>query len=427
MTRTGFQNGNIGISQSNVTTLKLNWTFQSGAPFQSSPIVYNGTVYGVDYNGQLTALNAQTGQVVWQRQLGHFVTQTPAIYDGILFVGAHDTQSPLYALDPATGNILWQTTVPGGLKGSPVVVNGVLYEGIALGDVGFCRPGGIYSFDEHSGSADLTWLVESSTQPDGGSVWGPISWDGASLYYGTGNTCTTAVSTANAVVAANPATLTPSWAHQTANALSDDDVGGGVLVSDGIGYVNGKNGHFYAYRLNDGTLLWSTLLNGWDGLGSITVPSITESTIITSAGGGSFSDNQGDVDGGSLIGMDMAGNKLWSISTDQEIRGSLAVTKDLAFAALDNAIDAINPRSGAILWSYAAAGEFSASPALAENSLFVADMSGMLYAFTTPQYLSHSSVALKSRENVHPAQKGRVPVKYRSERPRFCAVSSSLR
>lgn len=284
MQRTGYQPSSPYTTQ-NASTLKLNWGFNDGARFVASPIVYQGTVYVVDDQGQLTAWDASSGSIIWQRQVGIYTEQTPAIYDGMLFIGNYNIPSLLYALDPKTGATLWQTTVPGGLKGSPVVVNGTLYEGVGLGDPGFCSPGGIYAFSENSGTVvPGVWLTNPASTAGGGGIWSPLSYDGQRIYFGTGNVCNGSPTSANAIVALNPATNATSWSNQTANPQTDDDVGTGVAMSGSIGIAAGKNGTLYNFDLASGRVNWTASTGSPDGFGPVTIPTIGHSTILVSAG-----------------------------------------------------------------------------------------------------------------------------------------------
>lgn len=415
MARSGMQALPTGITTSNVGTLKLNWSFADGVGFFGSPIVYDGMVYVVDHNGQMTALDESSGAIVWQQQLGLWIEQTPAIYDGILFVGNHDIPSNLYALDPQTGQILWKDIVPGGLKGSPVAVNGTLYEGLALGDPGFCSPGGVYTFNEQTGAAGPSWFTEPGGEADGGSVWSPITYDGANLYFGTGNTCNNTPTTANAIASINPTSLQLNWTDQTTNPLLDDDVGSGVFINQGVGYSIGKNGSLYAVKLSSGQILWSALLGTPDGFGGVTIPTMVGSTLVVSAGYSSAAEDAAKLDGFSLTG------KLeWSIPTTDEVRGAIS-NGTVLFTELANSVAAVNPATGTVLWSYSTQGEFSGTPALTGGGLFAADLSGTLYAFALPSQLSQSTAAQRSRSALPAARLGFT--RYTFKRPAFCVKS----
>jgi polyvinyl alcohol dehydrogenase (cytochrome) len=96
--------------------------------FSSSPLLttVNGhkQVFGIQKNGQLSALDALTGKKLWQQSVG---TRT-AINWGPSFDGQHlysgdasyDRNGQLYALNPLSGHIDWQVPMPGCIPGPAV-------------------------------------------------------------------------------------------------------------------------------------------------------------------------------------------------------------------------------------------------------------------------------------------------------------------
>jgi outer membrane protein assembly factor BamB len=95
------------------------WTFESGRDrdyaFDSSPAVANGLVYAASDDGNLYALNASTGALVWDYPSG--AGATPAVANGVVYVDG------VYALNATTGALLW--TSPFG--SFPAVADGVVY------------------------------------------------------------------------------------------------------------------------------------------------------------------------------------------------------------------------------------------------------------------------------------------------------------
>src|SRR5262245_16117723 len=57
------------------------------------------------------------GAIAWTFQTGGPVRSSPVVADGSLFVGSHDGH--LYALDPASGRLRWRTALDAPVIGSP--------------------------------------------------------------------------------------------------------------------------------------------------------------------------------------------------------------------------------------------------------------------------------------------------------------------
>ena len=77
--------------------------------------VADGTVFVATGFGELTALNAATGDEIWSQDLDAPVTSAPTIQGDIVYVVARN--SAAWALDVLTGRIQWQ------LSGAPSIAN----------------------------------------------------------------------------------------------------------------------------------------------------------------------------------------------------------------------------------------------------------------------------------------------------------------
>lgn len=72
----------------------------------SSPVVKDGVVYAVAYNGNLAALDLRSGQIIWKRDIGsvqNFIVDTSIIY-------LTDQTGRVLAIDSNNGTTLWQQT-----------------------------------------------------------------------------------------------------------------------------------------------------------------------------------------------------------------------------------------------------------------------------------------------------------------------------
>src|SRR5262245_4715910 len=112
------------------TTGATLWTFETNSDeVDSSPAVANGIVYFGSDDGNIYALNAATGMLVWRVCTDGAVVGSPNVVNGVVYVGSADQK--VYALDAATGVTQWTTTTGGPLLSSPAVSSGVVYIGSA--------------------------------------------------------------------------------------------------------------------------------------------------------------------------------------------------------------------------------------------------------------------------------------------------------
>ena len=161
--------------------------------FSSSPLLatVNGQrqVFGIQKNGQLSALDAFTGKLLWQQSVG---TRTAinwgASFDGRrLFSGdaSYARNGQIYALDPMSGHIDWQQPMPGCAPG-PAVPADKCWSGnmsavsstpglVWLG----AMDGQAYAFDAATGQ--VRWHYNSARPPDMFRNVNGVSGHGGSL------------------------------------------------------------------------------------------------------------------------------------------------------------------------------------------------------------------------------------------------------
>jgi len=136
----------------------LLWQYTTGAPVTSSPAVVDGIVYIGSRDRNLYALDAATGALLWKydtMERNDIVSSSPAVSNGVVYIGGLKTK--IHAIDALNGDFLWnyklpiRTTVRSGLSSSAAVANGVVY----IGNM----DGSLYAFEEESG--DLLWKYAS--------------------------------------------------------------------------------------------------------------------------------------------------------------------------------------------------------------------------------------------------------------------------
>ena len=139
--------------------------------FTSSPAVFNGRVYFGSGDGNIYALDAHSGVLVWKFATNDVVHASPAIANNTVYIGSWD--SYFYALDAETGQEKWRYKAGEdpvahnqvGFQSSAAVVDGTVYVG--------CRDGHVYAFDAATGrkkwdySTSQSWVNTSPAVHDG--------------------------------------------------------------------------------------------------------------------------------------------------------------------------------------------------------------------------------------------------------------------
>lgn len=73
----------------------------------ATPIVQNGTIYAIAYNGQLVAMELRTGRIIWKRDYASF--RAMSLVDGVIYVV--DSTGKLYAVESTSGTEVWSQPV----------------------------------------------------------------------------------------------------------------------------------------------------------------------------------------------------------------------------------------------------------------------------------------------------------------------------
>ncbi|KAI3700812.1 hypothetical protein L2E82_45450 [Cichorium intybus] len=116
--------GETKISPQTVANLQLKWKFVAGNDITATPAIYDDTIYFPSWNGNIYALNASNGSVIWQHDLGQLTglnstgiipgvnrlvsRATPTVADDLLIVGIY---GPAYivGLNRSNGELVWST------------------------------------------------------------------------------------------------------------------------------------------------------------------------------------------------------------------------------------------------------------------------------------------------------------------------------
>ncbi len=113
---------------------------------------------GPPVGGTVYALNASTGALLWSNGIGNYgvLQSSPAVANGVVYVGTTDTGAGVAAMDASTGALLWSYSPYGVFQSSPAVANGVVYVGsgglVAPTYPGSIAAGNIYALNASTGA-----------------------------------------------------------------------------------------------------------------------------------------------------------------------------------------------------------------------------------------------------------------------------------
>ena len=168
------------INTDNVGDLRPAWIFQTEIveSLETSPIVVEGVMYVTTSFNHVYALNAETGEQIWhyKHKMGPITTyccgpnnRGVAVYGDRVYMGTLDAR--LVALDAKTGKLIWNVEVGDPELGysetmAPTAVNGKILIGTNGGEYGI--RGFVKAYDWKTG--DLLWHFHTTPENSVG-VW----------------------------------------------------------------------------------------------------------------------------------------------------------------------------------------------------------------------------------------------------------------
>jgi alcohol dehydrogenase (cytochrome c) len=203
------------IDRNSVGRLGLAWSFALGTGSNAiAPLVHDGVLF-VNSNGTVRALDATNGDVLWTFARPVTTTRVPinnprnlTLFGDALYVPTLD--SHVIALDARSGKVLWDHEIGKPedqlqLTAAPIAVRGKIVQGVA-GCQGGEYAGGCYIVALDAASGKELWRFNTIARPGqpggdswngapvekrfGGSVWTTPSYDPETnlLYFGVGQT-----------------------------------------------------------------------------------------------------------------------------------------------------------------------------------------------------------------------------------------------
>ncbi len=471
------------IATANVKQLQARWALQlpGDSIVEAVPLVVDGVMYTTGPPGQVFALDARTGRVLWKYERkqntvnpyeGNRVNRGVAVLGNRVFFGTLD--AALVALDARTGAVLWETQVADTMLGysitaAPLAVKDKVITGIAGGEYGI--RGFVDAYDAATGKRVWRFHTTAGTGEFGAGSWEGDSWkqgggatwltgsydaDLNTLYWGVGNpgpdlngdvrkgdnlfTCS--------VVALDADTGLRKWHYQfTPNDTHDWDSTEDMVLVDRV--LQGRmrklllhadrNGVFYALDRTDGKFLSATpfvhtsWVKEWDKDGKpVTLPgwrSTPEGSVVYPAlvGGTNFQAPSYSLltgwmyvayhDGG---GQYSSGPAPFEPGKQYWGRGSTAGWEGLAGMPETQGVEALDPETGKVMWKHE----------LAENSLsagVLATAGGLVFAASRTGELA--ALDARTGNSLWQFQAGAEipssPITYAVDGKQYVAVSSA--
>ena len=174
------------ITTNNVQDLRLVWTWaMNEGTNQPAPVVHNGTMFINNPGNIVQALDAKTGELIWENRIGETATGNSqrglSIYDDKVYVTTGS--AVIYALDARTGKEVWQTTIGDRTNGTystssgPIIAKGKVIQGLGGGLCDQYREEKCFisAYDAQTGKLVWKFYTIAKTADPGGDSWGKLS------------------------------------------------------------------------------------------------------------------------------------------------------------------------------------------------------------------------------------------------------------
>jgi eukaryotic-like serine/threonine-protein kinase len=187
----------------------LKWKVHTGGMVIGSPAVMERSVYFGSTDGNLYAVDAESGAQRWKFDAKSRIPSSPAVAEKVVYFGAYD--GTFYAVDAAAGVLKWKFQTGGERRFAGKHLHGV-------------QP-----------------LAETMPDPFDCYLSSPVVWKGA-VYFGSGD---------GNIYALNAASGALNWKFKTA-----DVVHASPAIADGTLFVGSWDSYFYALDASTGREKW---------------------------------------------------------------------------------------------------------------------------------------------------------------------------
>ena len=366
------------LSPANVPDLGVAWTGATRDSVVSSPAVADGVVYvgSLDHKLYAFAVGCNSGggtcSPLWTGSTGGGIVSSPAVADGVVYVGSNDHKLYAFPVGCASGggrcSPLWTGATGGSIDSSPAVADGVVYVGsydhtLYAFPVG-CASGGGTCRPLWTGATGDAIVRSSPAVADGTVYVGSLDHKLYAFPVGC---------------ARGGGICTPLWTGATGDAIWSSPA-----VADGVVYVGSYDHKLYAFAVGCAsgggtcTPLWTGATTG--GIGSS--PAVANGAVYVGSWDGKlYAFPVGCASGGGTC------TPLWTAFAGINIGSSPAVANGVVYVgSADGKLGAfaVGCASGGgtcrPLWTATTGDAIDSSPAIAEGVVYLGSEDGKLYA-----------------------------------------------
>jgi outer membrane protein assembly factor BamB len=334
----------------------------------AAPVVAGGVVYAMDALAQVTAVTT-AGAVLWRADAA-LPGEAPgaasggglAVAGGRVFVTTGFGE--LLALDAQSGAVVWRKRFPAPVSGAPTVVDGTVHVA--------ARDAAGYAVDASDGK--LRWIVPGVPQTVGRANAPAPAVAGDLVYFPYA---------AGEIIAVNRRSGEPVWTAQAAGprpgraVALQSDLTGDPVIAGGVGYVGSSAGRTAAFDARTGLPRWNAPHGAMGPVfpagGAVFLTDDLGRLVRLDAGTGE-----------TVWAVDLGLYTADRVRRQRSVvahYGPVVAGARVWVASSDGAIRVFDPADGSLIRSIALPGGAAAAPAVAGGTLYVVSGTGQLHAF----------------------------------------------
>jgi len=324
-------------------SMVLVWKFKTDGAIKSSPAIDDGLVFIGSDDGNIYAIDLRTGGRVWAYKTGDAVEAVPCVVDGSVFVGSYDTF--LYALDAKSGSLKWKYETGAQILGAANWTRSP--DGQRTWILVGSYDSKLYCLDSANG--EVVWTYETDSYINGS----PAVGEGKVIFGG----CDAMI---HVVAVADGSKVTQIDAGSF--------IAASAAIFEGQVYVGNYDNVFINADIDAGEIVWRYTDADYPFFSS---PAVGQNVVVF---GGR--DNRLH-----CIGRN-DGKVVWTFQTLGEVDSSPVICGDkVVVGAEDGRLYVIRLSDGSEVWSYEIGQPVTSSPAVAGGLVVVGSDDGYVYAF----------------------------------------------
>jgi len=333
----------------------------------AAPVVAAGKLFVVDVTGTVHAFDADTGAKAWSAAVSEGKENRDARFGGGVSyndgrVYATDGLGDVVALNAADGTLVWRVKPGGPLRGAPTLANSQVYVQ--------SQDNQLFALAAADGKVDWTQSASLETQGVFGSAAPAASAGTIVAGFSSGEL--------NAYRYENGRTLWQDALSRTSISTSVSslaDIDADPVIDEGRAYAVGQGGRMVALEIATGQRLWEQNFAGistpWIAGEWLFVVTDDARVVCVSRANGrvrwigklkAFANEKKRTNPYTWMGPVLAGNRLWLTNSEGQLSGA-------------------SPNDGSVVTTIEAGGGFTLPPVVANSTLYVVDQKGRISAY----------------------------------------------